>query len=40
MEWGGGGDSIETYADFSGLGKTYTPFPNNLAHHFKLTDLA
>ncbi len=26
------GYSIETYADFSGLGKTYTPFPDNLSH--------
>ena len=25
------GYSIETYADFSGLGKTYTPFPDNLS---------
>ena len=34
------GYSVETYADFSGLGKTYTPFPDNLSHRFKLTDLA
>ena len=34
------GYSIETYADFSGLGKTYTPFPNNHSHRFKLTELA
>ena len=33
------GYQIETYADFSGLGKTYTPFPDNLSHRFKLTDL-
>ena len=34
------GYSIEIYSDFSGLGKTYTPFPDNLSHRFKLTDLA
>jgi hypothetical protein len=33
------GYSIETYADFSGLGKTYTRFPDNLSHRFKLPDL-
>ncbi len=31
------GYQLETYADFSGLGKTYTPFPDNLSHRFKLT---
>ena len=34
------GYSIETYADFSGLGKTYTPFPDNLSHRFKMADPA
>lgn len=33
------GYSIETYADFSGLGKTYTPFPDNLSHRIYLKDL-
>ena len=34
------GHTIELYADFSRLGKTYTPFPDPLTHRIKLTDLA
>lgn len=33
------GFSIEVYADFSGLGKTYTPFPNPSCHRLFLADL-
>lgn len=34
------GFSIEVYADFSGLGKTYTPFPDPATHRVFLPDLA
>jgi hypothetical protein len=34
------GDTIELFADFSRLGKTYTPFPDIRSHRVKLTDLA
>jgi hypothetical protein len=34
------GHTIELYADFSRLGKTYTPFPDSLSHRIKLADLA
>ncbi len=34
------GFSIEVYADFSGLGKTYTPFPDPATHRVFLPDLS
>ena len=34
------GYSIELYADFSGTGKAYVPFPDSLTHRIKLEDLA
>lgn len=34
------GFSIEVYADFSGLGKIYTPFPDPSCHRLFLADLA
>jgi hypothetical protein len=34
------GHTIELYADFSRLGKTYTPFPDSRTHRIKLADLA
>lgn len=34
------GFSIEVYADFSGLGKTYTPYPDPASHRLFLPDLA
>jgi len=33
------GFSIEVYSDFSGLGKTYTPFPDPSCHRLFLADL-
>ena len=33
------GHTIELYADFSRLGKTYTPFPDSQSHRIKLADL-
>src|SRR5687768_33266 len=34
------GHTIELYADFSRLGKTYVPFPDSQSHRLKLADLA
>lgn len=34
------GHVIETYADFTGLGKAYMPFPDSRSHRMKLQDLA
>lgn len=34
------GHTIELYADFSRLGKTYTPFSDPLTHRLRLADLA
>lgn len=34
------GHTLELYADFSRLGKTYTPFPDPLTHRLRLADLA
>lgn len=33
------GHVIETYADFTGLGKAYLPFPDSRTHRIKLDDL-
>ena len=33
------GHTIELYADFSRLGKTYTPFPDSRSHRIALSDL-
>jgi hypothetical protein len=34
------GNTIETYADFTGLGKAYLPFPDSRTHRIELEDLA
>ena len=34
------GHVIETYADFTGLGKAYMPFPDSRSHRIRLADLA
>lgn len=34
------GHAIETYADFTGLGKAYLPFPDSRTHRIHLADLA
>jgi hypothetical protein len=34
------GHTIETYADFTGLGKAYLPFPDSRTHRIELEDLA
>ncbi|HEY0835012.1 MAG TPA: DNA methyltransferase [Azospirillum sp.] len=34
------GHVIETYADFTGLGKAYLPFPDSRSHRIQLKDLA